>query len=162
MVRYAGFSVTRYARGAGGITPFWAACDRDYTQEIVPFAATVLFKSLAPKHSGLSTGRRNLHGDTVWDKGIWLGELERTPEHIVGTKNGAMGARTLRRLVPTKRSETSLLLEMQGVPWDLVPNAPRCGRRKRQCDTQIKQFKRQLTLVVIINTCSEWNSATCE
>ena len=34
MVRYAGFRVTRYARGAGGITPFRAAHDRDYTQEI--------------------------------------------------------------------------------------------------------------------------------
>ena len=31
------------------------------------------------------------------------------------TKNGAMGARTIRRLEPTKRSETSLLLETQTV-----------------------------------------------
>ena len=38
MVRYAGFRVTRCARGAGGITPLRAAYDQDYTQEIVPFA----------------------------------------------------------------------------------------------------------------------------
>ena len=57
-VRYAGFCVTRYARGAGDITPFRAAYDQDYTQEIVPFAENVLFKILASKHRGLSLGKR--------------------------------------------------------------------------------------------------------
>ena len=64
MVRYAGFCVTRYARGAGGIPPFWAANDRDFTQEIVPFADVVLFKILAPKHRGLPSGKR-LHKGTM-------------------------------------------------------------------------------------------------
>ena len=59
--------------------------------------------------------RLHHEGDTAWDKGIWLGKSETNPEHIFGTKNGAMGARTIRRLEPTKRSETSLLLEIQGV-----------------------------------------------
>ena len=40
-VKHAGFCVTWYARRAGGITPFRAANDRDYTQEIVPFAEIV-------------------------------------------------------------------------------------------------------------------------
>ena len=57
-------------------------------------------------------------GDTAWDKGIWLGQSETTPEHIVGTKNGAMGARTIRRLEPTKRPETLLLLEIHRVVGD--------------------------------------------
>ena len=41
------FCVTRYARGAGGITPFRAAYDRDYTKEILPLAEIILFKILA-------------------------------------------------------------------------------------------------------------------
>ena len=45
----------RYARGAGGITPFGAAHDRDYTQEIAPFAEIVLFKILAPEHRKTQT-----------------------------------------------------------------------------------------------------------
>ena len=118
LVRHAGFCVTRYARGAGGITPFRAAYDRDYTQEIVPFAETALFKIMAPEHRGLSSGRGLHKGDTAWEKGIWLGKSETNPEHIAGTENGAMGARTIRRLEPTQRSETSLLVEIQGVPWD--------------------------------------------
>ena len=128
MVRYA---VTRCARGAGGITPFWAECDWDYTQEIVPFAETVLVQDRGTEHRGLSPGKRLHERDTAWDKGIWLGKSETNPKHTVGTRNGAMVARTIRRLDPTKRSETSLLLQIQGVPWDLVPNAPRRGRRKK-------------------------------
>ena len=57
MVRYAGFCVTKYVRGAGGVTPFRAAYARDYTQFFVPFAETVLFKTLAPEHRGLSSGK---------------------------------------------------------------------------------------------------------
>ena len=131
MVRYYGFSFTRSARGAGGITPFRAAHDRDHTQRVVPLAETVLFKIVAREHRGLSSGKRLHEGDTAWDKGIWLGKSETTPEHTVGTQNGVMGTRTIRRLEPTNRSDTSLLLEIQGVPWDLVLNAPRRGRRKK-------------------------------
>ena len=52
------FCAARYARGAGGITLFRAASDRDYLQEIVPFAETVLFKIMAPEHRGLSSVKR--------------------------------------------------------------------------------------------------------
>ena len=82
------------------------------------------------------------------------------PEHIVGTKTGVT-ERDIRRLEPTKRLETSLLLEIQGVPCDLVPSAPRRGRRKihptpapscrQSTETrQIRPLKRQHIFVVII------------
>ena len=135
MVGYAGFCVTRYARETGCITPFRAAYDRDYTQKTVPFAETILFKILVPEHRGLSSGKRLRKGHAAWDKGIWLGKSETNFEHFAGTKHGAMGARTIRWLEPTKRSDTSLLIEEQGVPWDLVPNAPRCGRTQETPDT---------------------------
>ena len=46
---------------------------------------------------GLSSGKR-LHkgGDTAWEKAIWLGKSQTNPEHMVGTKSGAIGARTIR------------------------------------------------------------------
>ena len=93
MVRYYGFCFTRSARGAGGITPFRAAHDRDCTQQVVPLAETVLFKIVAVEHRGLSSGKRLHEGDTAWDKGIWLGKSETTPEHTIGTQNGVMGTR---------------------------------------------------------------------
>ena len=64
-------------------------------------------------------------------KGIWIGKTATTPKHIVGRKKGAMGGRTIRRLAATKRSETSLLLQIPEVPWDLVLDVPRRGRRKK-------------------------------
>ena len=59
MVRYSGFCVMRYARErvACGIIPFMAAYDRDYMQETVPLAETILFNILAPEHRGLSSGK---------------------------------------------------------------------------------------------------------
>ena len=119
-VRCVGFFVTRYAWS--DTTPFRAAYDRDYTQEIVPFAETVLFKLLA-EHRGLSSGKQETLRGT---KGS-----EANPVHIVATKTGATGARTIRTLEPTKRSETSLLLEIQAVPLDREPNASPRGRRKK-------------------------------
>ena len=82
-------------------------------------------------HCGLSSGTRHHKGDTAWEKGIRLGKSQTNPEHFVGTKNGAMGSRTIRRLEPTKLSETLFLLGVQDVPLDLVPNAPSRGRRKK-------------------------------
>ena len=60
----------------------------------------------------------------------WVSQ-RRTPSTLLGQRIARWGARTIRRLEPTKRSETSVLLEIQGVFWDLVPNAPRLPRRKR-------------------------------
>ena len=69
MVRYSGFCVTRYACGASGTTPFRAVYDRDYTQEIVPLAGTILVGSETPSGSG-----------------IWLGKSETNLVHIVGSQ----------------------------------------------------------------------------
>ena len=72
--------------------------------------------------------KKRLHQGLRGTKGSGWACQKQTPEHIVGTKNGAM---TIRRLEPKRCSETSLLLGMQGVPSDLVPNAPRRGRRQK-------------------------------
>ena len=113
LVRHAGFCVTRYARGAGGITPFRAAYDQDYTQEIVPFAKTALFKIKAPEHLGLSSGRRLRKGDTTWEKGTSLGQKKN------GERFENWSRRNAQKLHCCSRYK------------DLVPNARRRGRRKR-------------------------------
>ena len=51
VVRHAGFCVTRYARGAGGTTPFRAAYDRDYTQEICSVCTDCLVQDLGTRTS---------------------------------------------------------------------------------------------------------------
>ena len=78
-VKHAEFCVTRYARRAGGITPFRAANDRDYTQKIVPVAETTLLKIMAPEHRGWSSGRRLHKGDTAWDKRNMVRQVREEP-----------------------------------------------------------------------------------
>ena len=74
---------------------------------------------------------RGLHeGDTAWNKRTSVKQVRDKPRAHGWDKNGVVGARTLRRLEPTKRPETPLLFEIQGVPWYLVPDAPRRGERK--------------------------------
>ena len=94
MVRYYGLCVTRYSRRAGGITTFRAACDHYYTQEFVPLAETIMFKIMSPEHRGLLSGKR----------------LRGTKEsgYANQRKTGVMGARTILRLEPPKRAETSI------------------------------------------------------
>ena len=93
---FSGFCVTRYARGAVGITQFRAAFDRDYTKESVPLVETILFKIIVDCRLGGDSTK----GDTAWDKGISLGVSERNHKHFVGSKHGVMAARTVRRLEP--------------------------------------------------------------
>ena len=85
---------------------------------------------MAPAHRGLSSERRFHKEDTAWEKGTSLGKSETNTEHIGGTENGAMGARTIRRLEPTKRSETSLFLEIQRST--LGPDTRRTASWERQ------------------------------
>ena len=64
-LRNCGFCVTRYARGAGGITSFRAAYDRDYTREIVPLTEkpqTVVWKET------LQRGHRVTPRARSWEK----------------------------------------------------------------------------------------------
>ena len=99
---------------SGGVTPF------------LPFADTVLFKILAPEHRGLSSGKRLHKGNTAWDTGIWLGRSETNTEHIVRTRNDDNNPKA-----GTGETFRNFVVAREGVPWSLVPNAPRRGRRKR-------------------------------
>ena len=89
-----------------------------------------LDQDLGTEHLGLSSGTTHHKGDTAWEKGIRLGKSQTNPGHFVRTKNGAMGARMIRRLKPTKLSETSFLLGVQDVP--LVPGTKRTASWETQ------------------------------
>ncbi len=58
MVRHAAYVVSRYARGADGVTAYRAAYDRNFNMEMVPSGETVLFKEPSPHHRQLCGGRR--------------------------------------------------------------------------------------------------------
>ena len=52
---------------------------------------------------------------------LYLGVLGRTSELLIGTSQGVVKARSLRRRPPEERGNRKLLEALQGVPWEPVP-----------------------------------------
>ena len=56
--------------------------------------------------------------------GLFLGLEDNSDECFVGTADGVVKARTIRRLAPDARADADLLGKLAGVPWKPVPSAP--------------------------------------
>ena len=67
----------------------------------------------------------------MWIKGIWVGRLERTNEHIVLTKESVIRSRTVRCLPDSKRYQIDVFNEALGTPWDPKARKHR-GRKVRR------------------------------
>ena len=56
-----------------------------------------------------------------WQRGIYLGLVERSNMVLVGTVEGVKKVNCIRRLPPMQAKNKVLVLSMQGVPWKLSP-----------------------------------------
>jgi hypothetical protein len=57
-----------------------------------------------------------------WEKGIWLGVRDETGEIVVGTPEGVIKARDLKRLPPgEERWNSDGIASVKGTPWEPVP-----------------------------------------
>ena len=129
----------RYARGAVGITPFMAAHDRDYTQELVPFVETVLFMIVAPetlrgkKESGWA-GQRRTPSTSLRPRMLQWGEIhpkigaDETLRNVIVAQDtrSALGRGT-KRTASWETQETSdtctVLPPVHGDPTDQATQA---------------------------------------
>ena len=60
-----------------------------------------------------------------WHETLLLGVQDRSDDVVVvGTRDGAFKARTVRRLNPGQGRGAALAREMRGLPWDPVPGVP--------------------------------------
>lgn len=89
LVPPAAHSSHRYLVGPDGRTPRQRLKGRSFTQDGVQFGEWVWY--LMPK----SVGINKLH--TRWKAGIWLGNREGSGETIVGTTEGCIKVRSIRR-----------------------------------------------------------------
>ena len=117
-VRHAAFLYNRFARRASGTTAFQGAYGHAYMGLIVPFGECVLAKIGHPDHRGLRGGQRLHKGDPQWKEGVWLGKSTLNDENIVGTFDGIMRCRTIRRVEKDARAQFPLYKGMKGVPWN--------------------------------------------
>ena len=81
------------------------------------FAEAVMFREAAGPGGQLIGHRRRRKAYAVWRAGTDLGRGERSNEHILGTRDGALLSRFVKRLPATQGADTQLLSEMCETPW---------------------------------------------
>ena len=120
LIRHASFLLARFdVWGTTQRTAFYQLNDYAYTSELAPFAETVLYRQSFPADRKGQQGSRIYKADPVWHRGIWWGRSEEGDEHVLGTPNGAVLARSVRRCAPSDQADVRLLEAVRGVPWDM-------------------------------------------
>ena len=142
MVRWCSFLRSRFAVKANQRTAYQNAFDTSYSAPILPFAETVLFKVPVSKARRSHSRSVITKGDTTWRPGIFLGRSVTSTEYLLGTEEGTVSARSVRRFVDSgRRHDKALLSKMVGVPWD---QGTTIGRPKRQIEPAVPPTPRML------------------
>lgn len=86
-VRHSGFLLNRYQVHAHGKTSYDFLKNGSYKGEVVEFAESVWVKYV----------KQEAKLESRWGSGIWLGKIDTSDEHLVGTATGIERARAIRR-----------------------------------------------------------------
>ena len=116
MVRWAAVSISKYAAGEDGKTPYERIRQEDCVILLVPFGGTVMFFQIKTVHRNKGTPAKRM--------GIWLGISERIEEVLIGTKYGVVKCRIVNRLDEEARWNKNGVMEMKGAPWEPIPGTP--------------------------------------
>ena len=68
-----------------------------------------------------------------WRIGIWIGFIEDSNEHLIGTPNGIVKCYSVRRLDEVGNFDKKQIEEIRGTPWEPVP-----GRKSLHIPTNIE------------------------
>eukprot|EP00971_Amphidinium_carterae_P057164 1130344-Amphidinium_carterae.1 len=91
----------------GGMTAFQKHEGHVYTSLLVEFAEVVLWREPGPH-------KLKLTSNYGW--GVWVGRHALDNSHLLLTRQGALAARSVRRLPPAERVQLQLLLAVRGSP----------------------------------------------
>ena len=69
-----------------------------------------------------------------WRTGTWLGFIDDTNEHIIGTCRGTLKCRAIRRFDATGQFNAIEIEDMRGSPWEPIP-----GRNTLKIPTNIEE-----------------------
>ena len=62
--------------------------------------------------------------DARWEEGIWLGIQEVSGEHIIGTEEGCLKTKDIRRKPQEDWWKIENMRKMKGTPWEPIPGHP--------------------------------------
>ena len=108
MIRHAAWLINKYLIHSDSLTSYQRRWERDYKHAICEFGETVLYRVPA---------KQLVKGDLALHKAIWLGVDDNNGEAFVGTTEGVIRARTIRRLQPDFKYDEQLLNQPHGTPW---------------------------------------------
>ena len=117
LIRHASGTAFREKIGNDGFTAYKRVKGKEFRKELVKFGECVWY--IRP----LSKGKAK--AQVRWENGIFLGIRDESGEYIVGTKEGVIKVRTVRRKGSNEeRWNWEEFSEMKGVPWEPVPGSP--------------------------------------
>jgi hypothetical protein len=120
LVRHAAHTITSSRVREDGRTSYQLMKGRRSNAKLVPFCETVLFKIPKTQHKIGDFENR-------WERGVWVGFIMRSGEHLVATKAGVFRVSTVMRRTPDKRWSAELVKQIGGSPSIPVPGT--VGRR---------------------------------
>ena len=111
LVRHAAWVHERFRRSRhDGRTAFARHMLREYPSQVVLFGGTVIYRDTGPIKCKLLSN---------WNFGVWLGRDSQDDMHVLGTRQGIVKARSVKRTILSERHDQQLLLQMKGRPYDI-------------------------------------------
>lgn len=115
LIGYSGTALSLFEVGSDGCTAYERVKGKTYRRELPSFGASVCY---------LPADRKRGHLNKVqakWLSGIYLGPMVASGELFVGTKDGVLKARSVKRRPKTDRHDKAMLDAMRGEPLKPVP-----------------------------------------
>ena len=114
MVMHAAASFSRFNMGKDGKTPYERVTGNQCQKNPIDFGEYV---------AGLRPDSKDKFMVGVrWLNGVYLGMLDRTDEHLIGTPEGVIQVHTISRTCTTEQQwDNYEMLKVKGVPWEPVP-----------------------------------------
>ena len=117
MVDHSAATIDRFQVGSDGKTSYERRRGKKFQKELAEFSECVWYLKAKSKSTPDIKSR--------WANGVWLGIREESNEIIIGTSEGVIKTRTIRRKADPKDSwNADELNAMKGTPWQPVPGGP--------------------------------------
>lgn len=110
-IRHAGWILNRFQVHADGMTSYRRLKGVNYRGEVVEFAECVWAR--------IPGRTRTDKLEPRWTAGVWVGKVESSDEHLVGTSTGIVRARSIMRRPEPERWDQEIYRSMVGRPWSI-------------------------------------------
>eukprot|EP00973_Karenia_brevis_P088297 12243523-Karenia_brevis.AAC.1 len=120
--------ITRYKVSQDGRTAYHRLKGKRCSHLVLPFGEKVLYKPL--KKGGENMNKM----EPRHEYGAYLGTSDRTGEVYIGTAEGVVKSRTVKRLIDSEQWDLNLLKSIVGTPW-----APIDGEKEQDVPIRIPQ-----------------------